>query len=117
MNNDDLQHNDLFTLTRMKYNITETSKMDNVLNEENDNRTKLKKYNLLLNEKKNKKQCGIDNINEKKRIDRKRKRDIIPIDSSFEPSFEPSFEATPIKKRRPNYNLKHYTVGKQWLTY
>ena len=50
MNNDDLQHNDLFTLTRMKYIITKTSKMENVLNEENDNRTNLKKYNLLLKE-------------------------------------------------------------------
>ena len=113
MNNDDLQHNDLFTLTRMKYIITKTSKMENVLNEENDNRTNLKKYNLLLKEKKNKKQCGIDkeipNINENELINRKRKRDVMNT-YIFRP---PPIKKRRIDKREIGYNFSR-NLGKQW---
>ena len=113
MNNDDLQHNDLFTLTRMKYIITKTSKMENVLNEENDNRTNLKKYNLLLKDKKNKKQCGIDkeipNINENELINRKRKRDVMNT-YIFRP---PPIKKRRIDKREIGYNFSR-NLGKQW---
>ena len=113
MNNDDLQHNDLFTLTRMKYIITKTSKMENVLNEENANRTNLKKYNFLLKEKKNKKQCGIDkeipNINENELINRKRKRDVMNT-YIFRP---PPIKKRRIDKREIGYNFSR-NLGKQW---
>ena len=113
MNNDDLQHNDLFTLTRMKYIITKNTKMDNVLNEENGNRANLKKYNLLLKEKKNKKQCGIDkeipNINENELINRKRKRDVMNT-YIFRP---PPIKKRRIDKREIGYNFSR-NLGKQW---
>ena len=115
MNNDDLQHNDLFTLTRMKYIITKTSKMENVLNEENDNRTNLKKYNLLLKEKKNKKQCGIDkeipNINENE--SKKRKRD----DNTYTYSDRlPYIKKRRIDKTETGYNFSR-NLGKKWVNF
>ena len=52
MNDQDLQLNDLHTLTRMKYVIpNKSSPLENVLNEPNDNLTNLIKYNNLLNKK------------------------------------------------------------------
>ena len=48
MNDQDLQLNDLHTLTRMKYIIPNKSQLENVLNEPNDNLTNLVKYNNLL---------------------------------------------------------------------
>ena len=48
MNGQDLRLNELHTLTRMKYIITNQSQLENVLNQPNDNLTNLAKYNNLL---------------------------------------------------------------------
>ena len=113
MNSDDLQHNDLFTLTRMKYIITKNTKMDNVLNEENDNRANLKKYNLLLKEKKNKKQCGSDkkipNIYETETINRKRKGDA----DAETLSFRPLNKKRRINKTETDFNFSQ-NLEKKW---
>ena len=111
MNNDDLQHNDLFTLTRMKYIITKNTILDNVLNEENSNRANLKKYNLLLKEKKNKKQCGSDkkipNIYETETINRKRKGDVETL------SFSPLNKKRRINKTETDFNFSQ-NLEKKW---
>ena len=113
MNNDDLQHNDLFTLTRMKYIITKNTILDNVLNEENSNRANLKKYNLLLKEKKNKKQCGSDkkipNIYETESINRKRKGD----DNVESFSFRPLNKKRRINKTETDFNFSQ-NLEKKW---